>query len=121
MDGDGQEYARESDEERTLMRRAAAESIVLLKKNDNGILPLQSSSLKKVAILGGNSKALVLSGGGSASLKLSYFVSPFDGIVSTLPKDVEVAHSEGARGEHHNLVATPKVLCSVSIYDVAFP
>lgn len=78
------------------MRRLAGESIVLL-KNDNGILPLQQKKLKKVAIVGGNAKAIVLSGGGSAALKPSFFVSPFEGIVNALGKDVEVTYSEGAR------------------------
>jgi len=82
------------------MRNTAAESIVLL-KNDNDILPLQPTMLKKVAIVGGNAKALVFSGGGSASLKPSYFVSPFNGIVGALPKGVEITYSEGARGEQN--------------------
>ncbi len=81
------------------MRRVAAESIVLL-KNDANLLPLQPKSLKKVAIVGGNAKALVLSGGGSAALKASYFVSPYEGIVNALKAagNVEVTYSEGARG-----------------------
>lgn len=97
MDGDGIERTRESDEDKALMRKVAADSIVLL-KNEGGLLPLQPSKLKKIAIVGGNAKAYVLSGGGSASLKPSYFTSPYDGIVSALPKDVEVTYSEGARG-----------------------
>ncbi|KAI0315155.1 glycoside hydrolase family 3 protein [Amylostereum chailletii] len=96
LDGDGQERSRQSEEDNVLMRRVAAESIVLL-KNDNGVLPLQPQNIKKIAILGGNAKAFVLSGGGSASLKPSYFVSPYDGIVNALPKDVEVTYCEGAR------------------------
>ena len=80
------------------MRKLVAESIVLL-KNDSGILPLTASKLKKVAILGGNAKALVLSGGGSASLKPSYFVSPYDGIVKALGNNVEVTYCEGAQSK----------------------
>ncbi|KDQ34219.1 glycoside hydrolase family 3 protein [Pleurotus ostreatus PC15] len=98
LDGDGLERTVEKDEDRALMRRVAAESIVLL-KNDANLLPLQPKSLKKVAIVGGNAKALVLSGGGSAALKASYFVSPYEGIVNALKAagDVEVTYSEGAR------------------------
>ena len=55
--------------------------------------------LKKVAILGGNAKALVLSGGGSASLKPSYFVSPYDGIAIALGENVEVTYCEGAQSK----------------------
>ncbi len=78
------------------MRKLASESIVLLKNQDD-VLPLKPSELKKVAILGGNAKAVILSGGGSASLKPSYFITPYDGIASQLGKDVEITYSEGAR------------------------
>lgn len=90
----------ESDEDKVLMRRVAAESIVLL-KNDKDILPLNPKNLKKVAIVGGNAKATVLSGGGSAALKASYFISPYDGIVNALSAqgNIEVTYSEGARGK----------------------
>jgi beta-glucosidase len=93
----------ESDEDKALMRKVAAEGIVLL-KNEGDILPLKPQNLKKIAIVGGNAKAVVLSGGGSAALKASYFVSPYDGIVNVLaPHGVEVTYSEGARGRHQSL------------------
>lgn len=95
LDGDGIERTVESDEDKVLMRKLAAESIVLL-KNDNSLLPLQPQKLKKVAIVGGNAQAIILSGGGSAALKPSYFVSPYQGIVNALPAHVEVTYSEGA-------------------------
>lgn len=79
------------------MRRIAGETIVLL-KNENNILPLQATKLRKVAIVGGNAKATVMSGGGSAALKPSYFRSPYDGIVDALPEGVEVTYTVGAPG-----------------------
>ena len=102
------------------MRSVAAQSIVLL-KNKGGLLPLkpqvslsaldrsssrssdaaQEQGLKKISIIGGNAKATVISGGGSAALKPSFFVSPYDGIVNLLSKqykDLEFTYSEGARG-----------------------
>jgi len=79
------------------MRRVAGEAIVLL-KNENNILPLRPNELKKIAIVGGNAKAVVLSGGGSAALKPSFFTTPYDGIVNVLPKGIEVTYSEGAPG-----------------------
>lgn len=97
LDGDGQERTFESEDDKILMAKVGAEAIVLL-KNDAGLLPLRPSKLRKIAIVGGNAKATVLSGGGSAALKPSYFISPYDGIVDSLPKDVEVTFSEGARG-----------------------
>ncbi|KAF8993944.1 glycoside hydrolase family 3 protein [Cyathus striatus] len=88
LDGDGQERTVETEGDKSLMRNVAAQSIVLLKNDDQ--------TLKKVAIVGGNARAAVLSGGGSAALKPSYFISPYQGIVNALGEDVEVVYSEGA-------------------------
>lgn len=102
LDGDGEERTVELEEDKTLMRDVASQSIVLL-KNEGSLLPLQAKALKKVAIVGGNAKAVVLSGGGSAALKPSYFISPYAGIAEALAKDgVEVTFSEGARGKKAN-------------------
>lgn len=98
LDSDGKEHTRDTEEDKTLMRKVAGESIILL-KNQDAALPLQAHELKKIAIVGGNAKGLVLSGGGSAALKPSYFVSPYDGIVNALPKGIQVTYSEGARGQ----------------------
>lgn len=98
LDGDGLERTVDTPESKGLLRKAGAESIVLL-RNENGILPLSPAKLKKVAILGPNAKAIVLSGGGSAALKASFFVSPYEGIVKALKEaGTEVVYSEGARG-----------------------
>lgn len=105
LDGDGEERTQDSEEDAALLRKVAAESIVLL-KNDDGVLPIERTKIKKVAIVGGNAKAVVLSGGGSAALKPSYFVSPYDGIVKTLGKDVRVTYCEGARGMTHHVFPT---------------
>lgn len=101
LDGDGLEHTRDTPDEKALMRQLAAASIVLL-KNENAALPLKpkEQKIKKVAIVGGNAKAIVLSGGGSAALKPSYFTNPYEGIVQALgevDKDVEITYSEGAR------------------------
>jgi beta-glucosidase len=97
LDGDGEEHTVENEADTLLMRRVAGEAIVLL-KNENNILPLRPTELKRIAIVGGNAKAIVLSGGGSAALKPSFFTTPYDGIVSALPKSIEVTYTEGAPG-----------------------
>ena len=82
------------------MRKVASESIVLL-RNEGDILPLNPQKLRKVAIIGPNAKAIILSGGGSAAMKPSYFVTAYDGIVSALEQagsGTEVIYSEGTRG-----------------------
>ncbi|RDB14551.1 hypothetical protein Hypma_016415 [Hypsizygus marmoreus] len=98
LDGDGEERTVESDEDKALMRKVAAESIVLL-KNEGQILPLKPEGLKKIAIVRANAKAIVLSGGRSAALKASQFVSPYDGIVNALASqgNIDITYSEGAR------------------------
>jgi len=96
IDNGDVEQSKDTDEEKLLMRKLAAESIVLL-KNDGGVLPIKSDEVKKIAIVGGNAKAFTLSGGGSAALKPSYFITPFDGIQSALKdKQVEITYCEGA-------------------------
>ncbi|KAG6834182.1 hypothetical protein H0H93_011355, partial [Arthromyces matolae] len=97
LDGDRDERTVEKEEDNILLRKVSADSIVLL-KNEGNILPLNPQKIKKIAIVGGNAKAKVLSGGGSAVLKPSYFVYPYDGIVNALQgHDVQVTYSEGAR------------------------
>ena len=84
------------------MRSLAAAGIVLL-KNDENLLPLPSSSnkIKKIAVIGPNAKGKAISGGGSASLKASYYISPYDGIMKVLEgKGVEVGYQQGVQGEY---------------------
>ncbi|GJE88185.1 glycoside hydrolase family 3 protein [Phanerochaete sordida] len=99
LDGDGLERTKESEADSALMQSLATQAIVLL-KNDGALLPLRPKELKKVAIVGGNAKARVLSGGGSAALKPSYFISPYEGIakaIHDIDPTVEITYSEGAR------------------------
>jgi hypothetical protein len=112
----------ESDADKDLMRRVAAQSIVLL-KNEGGLLPLRPKNLKKIAVVGPNAKAMVLSGGGSAALKASYFVSPYQGIVDTLAAnpEVEITYSEGARGKRLPSTCPYLLLNRSSVLDFAFP
>lgn len=95
LDGDGEERTNDCEEDTARMRDLAARTIVLL-KNDRDTLPLSVNSLTKVAVIGGNAKAPVLSGGGSAALKPSFFVNPFEGIVRAL-SGRQVMYAEGAR------------------------
>lgn len=103
LDGDGEERTDDKDEDKLLMQSLAAQTIVLL-KNNNGILPL-STDLKKVAIIGGNAKANVLSGGGSAALKPSFLINPFEGITSALGSGVDILYAEGVQSEFYGAVA----------------
>ncbi|KIP12383.1 glycoside hydrolase family 3 protein [Phlebiopsis gigantea 11061_1 CR5-6] len=94
--GDGKERTRDSPEARTLARRLAAEGMVLL-KNEGPVLPVKPVEGKKVkvAIVGPNAKERIISGGGSAQLKPSYVVSPYEGILSNTPGGVEFSYEVG--------------------------
>ncbi|KAL8293753.1 hypothetical protein RQP46_000454 [Phenoliferia psychrophenolica] len=76
---------------RALLRTAAASAIVLL-KNSSSHLPITSSP-KTIAVIGSNAKVPVPSGGGSASMKSTYTISPLDGIT-------EAAKAIGAKVEY---------------------
>ncbi|KAG8854733.1 hypothetical protein FRB91_003186 [Serendipita sp. 411] len=96
LDGDREERTNDCEEDTTLMRSLAAQSVVLL-RNEKKTLPLDPTKLTKVAIIGGNAKAFILSGGGSAALKPSFFVTPYDGIAKALQENTQVLYTEGAR------------------------
>lgn len=91
------------------MTKVGAESIVLL-KNEDGLLPLKPTVQKKIAIVGGNAKARVYSAGSAAALKVTSFVSAYDGIVNALPNDVQVTYSEGAKCEALNQMVYRKLI-----------
>lgn len=60
-------------------RKVAEEGIVLLKNSEN-ILPLNGSSLKKIAVIGENATRMMTVGGGSSNLKAKYEVSPLSAL-----------------------------------------
>ncbi|KAK9476462.1 glycoside hydrolase superfamily [Lipomyces japonicus] len=77
ISGNAEEKGANTPETATLLRKITADSIVVL-KNDNNVLPL--SKTKTTAVIGPNAKITTYSGGGSASLRPYYTVTPFEGI-----------------------------------------
>ena len=75
------------------VREAAAEGMVLL--SNDGILPLEASRLRRVAVIGDNAANARTQGGGSATVLPAYTVSPLAGLRASLP-DVDVTYSVGA-------------------------
>ncbi|KZT28632.1 glycoside hydrolase family 3 protein [Neolentinus lepideus HHB14362 ss-1] len=92
--GDGVERSRDSPEARNFCRKLAAEGIVLL-KNEGEVLPLRKEKARKVAIIGPNVKGRVISGGGSAALKPTYVVTPYQGLIDNAPEGIELKYSVG--------------------------
>ena len=91
--GDGEERSIDRPEHRVLAREAAVESMVLL-RND-GVLPLDAQSLKRVALIGPNADRAQIMGGGSAALRPHYWRSPLKALREKLGEGVEVRHERG--------------------------
>ncbi|TFK42861.1 glycoside hydrolase family 3 protein [Crucibulum laeve] len=92
--GDGSEKSEDSPEMRLFCRKLAADGMVLL-KNKEDILPLASRGPMRIAVIGPNAKERVISGGGSAALKATYVVTPWEGISQGLPADCELSYHVG--------------------------
>ena len=91
--GPGDEAALDLPEHRAVARKAATESMVLL-AND-GLLPLDRTGLRTVALVGPNADRAQIMGGGSASLRAHYLVTPLDALRSALGDGVTVVHERG--------------------------
>jgi len=84
-------------EDVALVRRAAAEAAVLL-RND-GILPLDPQTLRRVAVVGDHAANARIQGGGSAQVILRPTASPLEALISALPPEVEVVHARGCEAD----------------------
>lgn len=76
-----------------LALRAAEEAIVLL-KNEGGLLPLNRSKIKSLAVIGPNANKKRT---GSYSGNPPYFVTVLDGVRKKLGESVQVVYAEGCR------------------------
>ena len=81
---------------RTLLRESAADSIVLL-KNDKNILPHSVKPGQTIAVIGPNASVAFIAGGGSASLRPTYKVTPLEAMEKVV-KDLgaEIQYTIGA-------------------------
>ena len=77
-----------------LALKSAEEGIVLL-KNQNNILPLEISKIKKIAVIGPNAEKCRTNGGGSSLVKPYYSVSPLAGIKSRTNNKIEITYAIG--------------------------
>jgi beta-glucosidase len=77
----------------------AAESIVLL-KNDKHLLPLNTSSIKSVAVIGDNATRTFHLGGFGAGVKARYEVTALAGLQNRLGKTVDLKYAQGYSGEY---------------------
>jgi beta-glucosidase len=75
-------------------RRVAEEGIVLL-KNEGDLLPLDATKVKTIAVIGENAVRLQSHGGESSEIKAFYEITPLQGLVNRVGKDVNLTFSEG--------------------------
>ncbi|MFP8881132.1 MAG: glycoside hydrolase family 3 C-terminal domain-containing protein [Myxococcota bacterium] len=80
-------------EHRELAREVATDSIVLLQ--NNGMLPLATTELRRIALIGPNADRCHIMGGGSAMLRAHYEVTPLDALRKRLGDAVEITHERG--------------------------
>jgi beta-glucosidase len=88
---DAEHVPPESAADRALARRAADEAIVLL-KNDRGLLPLDASKLRSIAVVGPNAAVCRLGGYSDVPARV---VSVLDGVKARLGDRVKVLSAEG--------------------------
>ncbi len=81
-------------ERNALAREAARKSIVLL-KNENNFLPLQKDKIKSIAVIGPNGDVARMTAGGSGDLEGNYGISPYEGIVNQVGKNIKVGFARG--------------------------
>ncbi len=89
--GERQPGAYNTPEHQAIARKIADEAMVLL-KND-GVLPLDKSKIKKLAIVGANATWKHAGAGGSSQVKAYYEVTSFQGIENSI--DAEIDFSQG--------------------------
>lgn len=95
-DRNWEEHAQNRPAHRALIRRAGAEGAVLL-KNDT-LLPLDPTSIGKIAVIGPNAKSAQIMGGGSAQLNPHYAVSPWQGLMTALGEE-RLSYAMGATNQ----------------------
>jgi beta-glucosidase len=91
--GDGPRPAASSMDGAAVAREIATRSFVLA-RNDN-VLPLEASTLRRVAVSGALAVDARVQGGGSAQVYPPYIVSPLDGLTAALP-GTDVSYTIGA-------------------------
>jgi beta-glucosidase len=78
----------------------AAESIVLL-KNDKHLLPLNTSAIKSIAVIGDNATRTFHLGGFGAGVKARYEVNALAGLQNRLAGKVDIKYAQGYSGVYH--------------------
>jgi len=72
-----------------LAARKIAENGIVLLKNKNSLLPIKSSKIKNILVMGPNADKVHALGGGSSEVKTSYEITPLQGLKNAFGENVE--------------------------------
>lgn len=95
-----------TDEHMAVGRKIAEEGIVLL-QNNNNLLPINTATVKSIAVIGENATRKMTLGGGSSALKTKLEISPLDGLKDKLGNAVKITYAQGyshEKGDHTDLL-----------------
>lgn len=71
----------------------ALKSVVLLK--NQGILPVDASKIRKIAVIGDNADRKMCNGGVGAGVKAKNEITPLKGLMDRVPEGVEIEYAQG--------------------------
>jgi beta-glucosidase len=83
----------DSPDSRAVALKAAQEGAVLLK--NSGVLPLDKTKIKSIAVLGPNAGTAITGGGGSSLVQPSAATTPFEAVKTLLGSAVNVSYKPG--------------------------
>jgi len=78
--------------------RKIAESACVLLKNDKQVLPLDSTKIKSIAVIGANAQAQFAHQGNSAMIKTRNEVTPLQGITTRAGQGIKITYAAGYAG-----------------------
>ncbi len=120
---DATDTSKIATEESVAMALKVAEEGIVLLQNNQDLLPLDRSKVKKVAVIGPNgdygahfregvATYQMLQGGGSASITppRGLMITPYMGIKNVAGSDIEVLYEPGCYGEHGTTLLTSEYL-----------
>jgi len=95
---DPQEYPKTvaASREHTLLAKKVSEESIVLLKNNEGTLPLNTTEIRKIAVIGRLAKAQNTGDHGSSSVYPPYVITPYDGILKeTASLGIEILYDSG--------------------------
>ena len=81
-------------EQAQIAYKVATQSIVML-KNEGGLLPIDLSKVKTIAVIGDNADKIMASGGVGAGVKALYEVTPLAGLRNRIGDKAKIVYAQG--------------------------